>query len=731
MRASRRLTRRLVPLGAAAIAVVAIGAAACSDDSSSDSTAAGTSSTPAAPGGEGNGGAWPATAPAFTADQLNAAPTTAWLTNGGSLNNQRYSPLTQINADNVSGLKGEWVTDLKSGTAAKYSAEGQPIAYNGKIYIPTGEDDVFRVDVATGKIDWKYESNINQKITTVCCGWLSRGVAIGDGMVYIGQLDGNLVALDQDTGKVAWKTKVGDWRKGYTITHAPLYYDGMVVTGVSGGEFSIRGRVQAYDAKTGKQKWVFHTIPDKGEVGGNSWPANNDSRMHGGSPMWQTPSVDPELGLMYFSTGNANPDLDGSKRAGDNLFATSVVAIDAKTGKYKWHFQQVRHDIWDYDAPSPTVLFDAEFNGEKKKVIAETGKTGWTYVLDRETGKPLLPVKDMPVPQLAAQKTAKTQPIPQYDPWVPHEVTAADVADVKKIARSNGHKEPVVGAKTMYTPFGSKAITVVAPGPQGGNNWQPMSYNQGTGYLYICSMRSVAGLLQGTTPEVPKAKRGGVVEIGSVFTTTGFGDPDGYFGAWDPTTGKAVWRHKWDESCYSGSTTTAGNLVFVGRNNGELQAYDATTGDEKWSFQTGAGANSTVSVFEYNGKQYISFLAGGNALAGSAHGANLWLFSLDGTLGPVKAGSAAASVSHAGENEGPVTGNAAAGRQVFLANCAGCHGANGKGANGGPTLKPVTDKAFAAKQVTNGGKVMPAFKDSLSKKEIADVAAYVATKAGK
>lgn len=153
MRASRRLTRRLVPLGAAAIAVVAIGAAACSDDSSSDSTAAGTSSTPAAPGGEGNGGAWPATAPAFTADQLNAAPTTAWLTNGGSLNNQRYSPLTQINADNVSGLKGEWVTDLKSGTAAKYSAEGQPIAYNGKIYIPTGEDEVFRVDVATGKID--------------------------------------------------------------------------------------------------------------------------------------------------------------------------------------------------------------------------------------------------------------------------------------------------------------------------------------------------------------------------------------------------------------------------------------------------------------------------------------------------------------------------------------------------------------------------------------------------
>lgn len=687
---------------------------------------------------DGDGGdakAWPATAPALTAEDLTAQPTSAWLTNGGTVYNQRFSPLDEINTGNVSGLKGTWLTTLDSLADAKYSDEAQPIAYDGKLYVPTGNDDVFRVDVATGKVDWKYSSEIDENITTVCCGWLSRGVAIGEGKVFIGQLDGKLVALDQHTGKVAWKADVGDWKKGYTITHAPLYFDGMVITGVSGGEFSIRGRVQAYDASTGALKWTFYTIPDKGEVGGDSWPADNDSRMRGGSPMWQTPAVDPELGLLYFSTGNANPDLDGSKRAGDNLFATSIVAIDAKTGKYRWHFQQVRHDIWDYDAPSPVVLFDAEFDGVMKKALAETSKTGWTYVLDRETGKPLLPVKDTPVPQLAAQRTAKTQPIPQYDPFFPHEVTDADVASIRALAvkAAKGKAIPPVVKGHIFAPFGNE-IRVIAPGPQGGNNWQPMSYNPDTGYLYICGMKSVSGFTRDTTT-FDEGKRGQIAELGSVFTTGGFGEQTGYFGAWDPTTGKIVWRKQWKESCYSGSTSTAGGLVFVGRNDGELQAYDATSGDQKWSFQTGAGANSTVTSFEWKGKQYIAFLAGGNALAGTAHGHNLWLFSLDGTKGPVAPGSAASAIAHAGQENGDGSSSqepdVAAGATVFKANCAGCHGPDGAGSNGGPTLAPVTDPEVARAQVTNGGATMPSFKDTLTAKQISDVSAYVAQKAGK
>jgi alcohol dehydrogenase (cytochrome c) len=674
------------------------------------------------------GSSWPATVPALSADDLTKEPTDAWLTNGGTVYNQRFSPLDEIDTSNVGRLRGVWMTDLESGKAAKYSAEGQPIFYNGVLYVPTGEDDVFAVDVGTGKIEWKYDSGISQKINTICCGWLSRGVAIGEGKVYIGQLDGSLVALDQDTGKVVWKTPVGDWRNGYTITAAPLYYDGMVITGVSGGEFSIRGRVQAFDAETGKLVWRFYTTAGPGETGHATWPAGSNVWRHGGSPVWQTPAVDPDLGLIYFSTGNASPDLDGSGRPGDNLFTASIVALDAKTGKHRWHYQLVHHDIWDYDAPSPVVLFDTEIDGKQRKAIAETSKTGWTYVLDRETGKPLLPIEDEPVPQDSEQRTARTQPIPQYDPFIPHAVSDSDVADITKLARANAKGTPPKVVKgRIYAPFG-KEVKVIVPGPQGGTNWQPMSYSPDTGYLYVCAMRSVSGYTR-SGERLPPAKQGKVADLGSVFTTTGFGTQTGYFGAWDPSTGKIVWQKKWPESCYSGSVTTAGGLVFVGRNGGELEAYDASNGTRLWHFQTGAGANSTVTSFERDGTQYLAFLAGGNALAASPHGANLWLFSLDGTMGPAKPGGAGTGVGHAGE--APTTGDAGRGEQVFADNCSGCHGLNGHGANGGPSLVGKTDRAAVRKQVLNGGGGMPAFKGTLSDQQVQDVVTYVTERVAK
>ena len=332
------------------------------------------------------------------------------------------------------------------------------------MYVPTGADDVFAVDVATGKILWEYQAHLEQTISTVCCGWLSRGVALGDGKVYIGRLDGKLVALDQKTGKVAWETVIGRWQDGFTLTHAPLYYNDMVIVGGSGGEFSLRGRVAAFDAKTGKQKWRFWTIPGPGETGHDSWPQDTDAWKTGGAPVWQTPAVDPELGLLYFSTGNASPDLNGSKRGGDNLFTASIVAVDAETGAYRWHYQQVHHDIWDYDGPSPVVLFDVD----GKKGLAQASKTGWLYLLDRETGKPLLPIPEQPVPQLASQKTAATQPIPSYPPFIPQKVTAENVQNVSQLKLNGPLKNlPVKPATQMYTPFDDKAITVVVPGPAG------------------------------------------------------------------------------------------------------------------------------------------------------------------------------------------------------------------------------------------------------------------------
>jgi quinohemoprotein ethanol dehydrogenase len=674
-------------------------------------------------------------APAFSAEQLSEEPKEAWLTNGGTLSNQRYSPLDEIDTDNVGDLKGVWMTDLSgSGVAAKYSAEAQPIVYQGVMYVPTGADDVFAVSVETGKVLWRYDAKLDQKISTVCCGWLSRGVALGDGKVYLGQLDGSLVALDQRTGKLVWSAEVGSWQQGYTITAAPLYYDGMVVTGVSGGEFSIRGRVQAYDAKTGKEVWRFHTVPGPGEKGHDTWPQDNDSWEHGGAPVWQTPAVDPELGLMYFSTGNASPDLDGSRRKGDNLFAASIVAVDAKTGEYRWHFQQVHHDIWDYDSPSPVVLFDVEIDGEEHKGIAEASKTGWLYLLDRETGKPLLPIEEKAVPQLAGQATAKTQPIPSYPPFFSHEVTDEDVAAIQKLADANaknGAAKPKVVKGGIYTPFG-ETITAIVPGPQGGTNWQPTSYNPETGMFYVCAMRSVSGY-SSKNEELPAGKRGQTADLGSVFTTTGFGSQEGHFLAIEASTGEIKWQKRWPESCYSGSVTTGGNLVFVGRNGGQLEAYNAETGEGPlWSFQTGAGANTTATVFEQDGTQYLAFLAGGNALAATQHGDNLWLFSLDGSMDEVAAGGGGEGTGHAGQSPNEptdeVAGDARAGAAVWSDNCAGCHGTNGTGANGGPNLvgnEIALDPAKVRAQVTNGGGGMPAFKDTLTTQQINDVTAYV------
>jgi alcohol dehydrogenase (cytochrome c) len=678
-------------------------------------------------------------APAFSAEELMEEPTESWLTNGGTLANQRYSPLDQIDTDNVDELKGVWMTDLDgSGVAAKYSAEAQPIVYQGVMYVPTGADDVFAVSVETGRVLWKYEAKLDQKINTVCCGWLSRGVALGDGKVFLGQLDGSLVALDQKNGKLAWTAEVGSWQEGYTITAAPLYYDGLVYTGVSGGEFSIRGRIQAYDAKTGEEVWRFHTVPGPGERGHETWPQDNDAWEHGGAPVWQTPAVDPELGLMYFSTGNASPDLDGSRRAGDNLYAASIVAVDAHTGEYRWHFQQVHHDIWDYDSPSPIVLFDAEIDGEERKGLGEASKTGWVYLLDRETGEPLLPIEEEPVPQLESQATSPTQPIPSYPPLFSHEVTDEDVAGIQKLADANtkaGQPKQKVVKGGVYAPFG-ETITAIVPGPQGGTNWQPSSYNPETGLMYVCAMRSVAGY-SSKNEELPEGKQGQTADLGSVFTTTGFGSQEGYFVAIDVTTGEKVWEKRWPESCYSGSVTTGGNLVFVGRNGGQLEAYDAETGDGPlWSFQTGAGANTTATVFEQGGTQYLAFLAGGNALAATKHGDNLWLFSLEGTMEEApedaQGDGEGEGTGHAGQAPTEPTdegeGDPEAGASVWSDNCAGCHGADGAGANGGPNLvgnERAADPERVRAQVANGGNGMPAFEDTLSEQQISDVTAYV------
>jgi alcohol dehydrogenase (cytochrome c) len=562
---------------------------------------------------------------AFSDKELLAPPTGSWLKNGGNLFNQNYSPLTRINRETVANLKGVWRARLDgSGTGTKYSGEAQPIVHEGVIYIVTGADDVFAVSVKTGKILWKHQANLVDTITTVCCGWTSRGVALGDGRVYVGQLDGRLVALDQKSGEPVWSIQAERWQNGYTITAAPLYYNGVIVVGFAGGENGTRGRVKAYDAKNGSLIWTFYTIPGPGEFGHDTWPQDNDAWLHGGGTVWQTPAVDPELGLIYFTTGNPGPDFNGRIRAGNNLFATSMVAIDARTGKYRWHFQQVHHDLWDYDGPSPVILFDVMLNGRVRKAAAEANKAGWVYILDRTDGKPLIGIDEKPVPQEPRQRTSATQPIPRGDAFIPQHVDIAP-EDYR-----------LVNQGRIFTPFWMEPI-VAKPGARGGANWPPSSYDPATNYFYVCATDG-ANVFRGgeedqqITPE-------GTRYLGSAFG----GAPipaSGIFAALDMKTNRLVWQQRWKDSCYSGSVTTAGGLVFVGRSDGRLTALNAATGKRLWEFQTGAGLNAPTSVFEYEGEEYVVAYSAGSLFAGSPRGDSVWLFSLTGTLKEVAPASA-------------------------------------------------------------------------------------------
>ena len=649
-------------------------------------------------------------APAFTGAELKAGTKEGWITNGGTVFNQRYSPLDQINRGNVKTVKGVWHIHLDgSGKGQKYSGEAQPIVHDGVIYTITGADDVFAVSVESGKKLWKYEAKLNPDLKTVCCGWTSRGVGLGDGRVYVGQLDGKLVALDQTTGKVVWSIQAERWQDGYTITSAPLYYDGMVITGFAGGEYGIRGRVKAYDAKTGKLIWTFYTIPGPGETGHETWPQDNDAWKRGGAPVWQTPAVDPDLGLLYFSTGNAAPDFNGSDRAGDNLFASSIVALDVNTGKYRWHFQQVHHDIWDYDAPSPVILFDVKYKGHMRKALAEVSKTGWAYVLDRKTGKPLIGIKERPVPQEPRQKTSPTQPYPKGDSVMPQHVDI-DTED-----------HDIVNGGMIFTPFWTKP-TAVKPGPGGGANWPASSYDPATNSLFACATDQV-GVYQGGGKDMGKVAQGDEY-MGSEMG----GSPYKAFGiiaALDMKTNKLVWRRRTMDQCYSGTVATGGGLVFVGRNDGRFTALDSSNGRRLWEFQTGAGVNTTASVFEYKGREMVLVYAAGNLFMSSGRGDSLWLFALDGTLDPVAPPSAkrAAKAESTSAAAAPISLDH--GAMLYRDTCSFCHGNHGEGGHNGLALIGMTDFASAVGTITNGRNQMPTFKGVLSEQDIRDVASYV------
>jgi alcohol dehydrogenase (cytochrome c) len=643
-------------------------------------------------------------------------PTTQWPTNGGDYFNRRYSPLEQINRDNVAELRGVWRAHLDgSGIGPQYSGEAQPLVVDDVIYVVTGADDVFALSVETGEILWSYEANLDPANDAVCCGWTSRGVGHGEGRIYVGQLDGRLVALDAATGEVVWSIQAQRWQEGYTITSAPLYYDGLVITGFAGGERGIRGRVKAYDAATGELEWTFYTVPGPGEFGHETWSQDNDLWMDGGAPVWQTPAVDPELGLIYFSTGNPGPDYNGSLRAGDNLFSVSIVAIDARTGEYEWHFQQVHHDIWDYDSPSPVVLFDIELNGASRKALAQASKTGWVYILDRINGEPLIGIEERPVPQEPRQATAATQPYPVGDAFVPQSIPIPPEGI------------ELVNEGRIFTPFWTGEPALIKPGPPGGANWPPTAYDPDTGYLFVCAADRpwayIAEEIDDERPPEGETWLGG--GIGGFF-----GRSFGIVAAVDLHTNTLAWQQHWPDVCNSGSLATAGDLVFIGRNDGRLMALDSHTGLPLWEFQTGAGMNAPATTFDYNGVQYVVALSAGNLFSGSVRGDSVWLFALDGTIDQVEPGVAVAPPPPPPPPPEPVA-DLRNGASVYQSICAFCHGDDGRGGTGGgSSLRNVTTAEDIVTMVVEGRNMMPSLAGALSEDQIRDVAAYIVDRFG-
>jgi quinohemoprotein ethanol dehydrogenase len=663
-----------------------------------------------------------AVAPAFKARDLTAAPRTDWVTNGGNVLNQRYSPLTQLNRDNVKDLKALWRTSMGSGANPSNSGQAQILQYEGTLYVINGANDVFALDVDTGAILWTYHGNPDPK-AGVPMGKSSRGVAMGDGKIFVGQLDAKLVALDQRTGKVVWSIEAEPWQKGFSITSAPLYYDGMVITGFSGGEMASRGRVKAFRAKDGKPLWQFNTVPAPGEFGHDTWPKDNNAWEVGGAPVWQTPAVDPDLDLVYFSTGNPGPDLHGGVRPGDNLFSVSIVAIEAHTGKYRWHFQQVHHDIWDYDSPNPVVLFDAPFNGVMRKALVEVSKTGWAYILDRETGKPLIGIEERPVKQEVRQATAATQPYPLGDSIVPQSI---DIPPEGSSIAPGG--ATLVNDGKIFTPFWTDPIAM-KPGTMGGANWPPSSYDPETHLLYVCATDRINSF--SVQADLPKNVAPNDVYMGGRFVQTA-ADDRGILAALDVTTNQLAWRQQWREICYSGSVVTAGGLLFVGRSDGRLTALDKRDGRQLWEFRTDAGVNTTVTTFDWHGDQRVVVHAGGGVFAGAPRGDGIWMFSRKGTMKSLPVGGPTSGGPGFGPGR-PAAPAAAArpvsadhGRQLYAEACVACHGEQGDGGHGGgPTLIGGLPADTIVAVANAGRNNMPPFGRVYSDADLRDVATYI------
>jgi quinohemoprotein ethanol dehydrogenase len=586
-----------------------------------------------------------------------------WLAHGRTWSEQRYSPLSQVNDGNVGELGLAWYADLDTDRGQ----EATPIVVDGVMYSTSAWSKVQAVDAKTGRMLWQYDPEVpGIWDVRACCGVQNRGAAVWKGRVYVGTLDGRLLALDAETGVLDWQVNTTDQAQSYTITGAPRVFGNKVVIGNGGAEYGVRGYVSAYDTESGDMRWRFYTVPGNPADGfedetqamaAKTW-TGEWWKNGGGGTAWDSFAYDPELNLVYIGTGNGSPWARAirSPGGGDNLFLASIVAVNASTGKYIWHYQTVPGDTWDYTAVQHMVLADIEIDGRERKVIMQAPKNGFFYVLDRANGELISAENIMPIN------------------WA----TYVDLESGRPVETADARYDETLAAKK------------ITPGPAGAHGWHPMSFSPDTGLVYIPArqspliykldeefVRKPIGMNLGINFWDPP---GEIIDLAPEFAP----EFQGMLLAWDPVTQKEVWRVPHTAFENGGVLSTGGNLVFQGNADGELVAYDAATGAGLWSAKTQTGVLAPPVTYSVDEEQYVAVVAGWGAIWGNFLGAilnpdgskrnisRILAFKIGGNAElpamPDRVASASAPANFGTEAQ------IAAGGSLYTRYCSSCHG---------------------------------------------------------
>ena len=487
-----------------------------------------------------------------------------WITFGGSYTNQRHSPLTQITPANVKGLVPQWT--FQTGTLGNF--ETTPLLRDNILYVTGPQNVAWALDARTGRQIWRYRRELPSDLTA-CCGLVNRGFAMLGDKLFMVTLDAHLLALDMRTGNIVWDATLEQYKNGYAATIAPIVVKDKVIVGAAGGEFGIRGFIDAYEANTGKRAWRFYTIPAPGEPGNDTWAG--DSWKTGGASVWVTGAYDPDLNLLYYGLGNPGPDYHSESRLGDNLYAASLVALDADTGRLRWHYQFTPHDVHDWDATEVPILADLTISGQPRKVLMFANRNGFYYTLDRTNGRVIM-----------------AKPFVQTT-WA------------KEIGKDG---RPMT--ETGHTPDETGEIT--CPDITGGTNFWPPTFDPSTRTFFV-NAREACMTFYAWKPDYKAGERftGGA---GQRYTSTTM-PVYGALRAIDPTTGERKWEFKYLRPSTAGLLTTASGLIFSGDNDGNLLALDSRSGSLLWRYQMGANLHGTSAItYMIDGRQHVLVPAG-------------------------------------------------------------------------------------------------------------------------